>query len=240
MKLVKYCKKQFHYKKANSIQLGTLNYYRTHDSEFIADPEEGMMHGYSMFNPKSNINLGSDHFDNIKGLSFSNRSDNAVQICTGGRLNINQSFVLPSIYIFCFSIEGKPSVKKAKKLGYNSFYEVRYPANLAESICRKLSVLDIKFKNSGLIIPQIRYLHSPVTYIDTKKNRVFDKEFNLIEELVFRKTKYSIKKPDIEYFSNKEYRIAIFFQNSIDKQILEVEDSPINIHLDNELFKCFK
>jgi hypothetical protein len=83
MKIIKYCKKKYHFSNTPSIQIGTLNYYCKHDNEFIADPEEGRLGPYSI-QPNKNTTLSRRFVDS---MSFGCIRGTGIDVEAGATIN---------------------------------------------------------------------------------------------------------------------------------------------------------
>ena len=119
MKLIKYCDSKYHYSKSKRLQIGTLEYFRNHDNNFIADPGECIGGPYSMKPQNAHANISQGFINQIgggiiaKGAAFDTP---IIKIEPGASLNINKKFKFPNIYIFCCSHEKCASIETAKGL----------------------------------------------------------------------------------------------------------------------------
>ena len=237
-KLIKYCDKKYHPNNCESIQFGTLDYYRKSDNEFIADPSEGKGFNYRFRNENEDIVFSKEEFE---WISNGGVRGSGVCINKGGTLNLNQNIEVPNCYIFCCSIMKNPTIEKIetqmKDLGYDSWYEITKPKEFIEEAFKQASSkIKLHLKRDCQI--EWKSIGKEVSY-GIKDNIEFSSHIDFLDFLLYRKPLVSQINNDIEFWKNTEFRFTwLFFEkNSI--LPVPVEPKPI-VFSNKKLKKYFK
>ncbi len=228
LKIIKYCDENYSYLKTDRIQVGTLDYFRNHDNNFIADPNEGTGGPYSIQPKSSPSGLSQGLIDQFGGgivCIGALPSDSIISVQPGGTVNLNKRFKFPNVYIFCCSYEEHADKKTAEGLGYNSWYEIIDPSKFMKEIQNGFHEV-AKLKFEGPIETKSILIHGLVNY-SSREDQVFENEFDLLTNLLFTKPKVSKKDSTVSFEDNKEYRFVWLFKNAASNEIMEVQEPPI-------------
>ena len=202
MKIIKLCEKEHHINSTQNIQLGALEYYRSHEKLEIKDPSEGKW---------------SKHVERPEPTAYSAEEFKKFGLGGGTATIITKTINIENeasnVYIFCTTkmesgVDQDLVIKQyCKDKGYNSSYEIKDPQKFAEKIQELLlrKLLELHPEKTAL---SIICCHREVRYVDKRETK-FD---NLSEvspytyeetlEMVFTKTK--------DFEKEKEYRFAWF------------------------------
>ena len=231
MKIIKYCNSKYHIKNTRGIQIGTLNYYRKHDNEFIADPLEGTAHQVRVKSEEGRIGISKENLELLTNNKIQYTGDpNLGPAIQGIGENITVDFINPgkftNLYVFSCSYEKIGNVETAKHLGYDSFYEIKDPGKFSKIVSDHLKKL-ANPKNNVKNGWKIKSKHKQVQYQDIRKTEM--KSNSDLLNMVFHKTPTSSLDPTIDFRSNKEYRFVWMLVKRKDGERIEVKDEPIHI-----------
>ena len=226
MKLIKYCDEKFHPKNCDTIQFGTLDYYKESDNEFIADPSEGNGSSYTFVNEKEDISFSKEEFEWITNGGV---KGSGIKIDKGGTLNLNENIKVPNSYIFCCSLMKDASLPKIEKqmndLGYNSWYEITNPQKFIETaVEQSKSQLKLKLKKNCEI--EWKTIGKEISY-GQKDNLIFNSHIDFLDFLLYRKPLISQINKEIEYWKNTEFRFTLLFFEKESIIPVSVEKKPI-------------
>lgn len=225
MKFIKYCNDDYNIKnpKCDSIQIGTLNYYRSHPNENISDSREGMVNHVRFISGNEGMKISGEFsqfltgFDTI-GLRMIPNSYNSFLI--------NHKY--PNWYVFSCSKETKAQETTQNNLNYNSSYEIQNIDEFNKIVCRHiLEHLEIKFdfkKNFTIATYDalIRYeINDMVVFTSTPKPK---------DMLFIKREKFSWQ---------KEYRFLWTLVNNDTGKYEDVPEDLIYVPLTPELKNCF-
>lgn len=225
MLIVKYCPKKYHISTTETIQIGTLNYYKKSDNLFIADPFEGH-HEHIIEDSHKTIKIQRDETVKISD----GRLSASLTINPGGKLELESQF--PNVYIFCCSLVERPSIGHAKSISdeYDAFYIVNDPNGFMQLVEQQLRWL---FRPADKKPRKIKMLHAHggVKYVDHRSTSYGqadpDRQIATLDH-IFTKPRTSPVAEHVAFEANQEYRFAWV---GLDEQdyIVPVEDEPIYV-----------
>jgi len=237
-KLIKYCDEKYHPNNCDTIQFGTLEFYRKSDNEFIADPSEGKGSNYRFRNEEEDITFSKEEFE---WLSNGGVKGSGVNITKGSTLSLNLELKVPNCYIFCCSIMIEPTVEKIESqmndLGYNSWFEITNPQEfIKDAFNQARTKIKLQLKKDCEI--EWKFIGKAISY-GLKHNIEFSSHIDFLDFLLYRKPLVSQINKNIEFWRNTEFRFTwLFFEkNSIIP--VPVESEPI-IFSNKKLKKYFK
>ena len=233
--VVKYCKAEHHFSKTNIFRLGTLQEYREHENELIADPLEGVTPTYKLFNPKDTINLDARTAENLFGgaIKFSG-SGNVFQISAGGTVNVNFQSLIPNQYIWCTADQEFGNMKTARSLGYDSWYNITNVTMFMRALSYAMAP-HLSFKIPMIYTTQITMISGSVKYKSEKHIDSDTGNVNPLMDAVFTKPRNSRIYPNVDYMKNIEYRMLWLMDNKDTNLINEVRKEPIEFEFTAEM-----
>jgi hypothetical protein len=231
---IKYCKKEHNIPLGcNTIQLGTLKYYREMDPRFsIADINEQTE--TTIINSFDSSIADQKTMNQFSSIKVDNKSriiaENSVQVIE-----------FQNSYIFSMSINNKENIiyfDQARKIdiNYDSYYKIRkiplFVNRLENIIIQNLqnnwfdeTKFGRKIEEIDLINIKLMSIFKPVTYVDSKTVEIVDSKIinspyhnRIIDRIVFTKEKVHI--------DDNELRILFLFVLS-NKDIIPVKKEPI-------------
>jgi len=134
MTLIKYCKKKYHIKNLDYIQIGTMNYYRNSNTA-RSDVNEGKLKRVEFFASRP-MNIPEKLAGILTGGMIKVTSDNFVEMGKKSRFILDFNVDLPNCYIFCCSHE-KIYAQDQRKRYFNC--DTSYRINNIEEFKRKIS-----------------------------------------------------------------------------------------------------
>jgi len=225
MKIIKNCPSDYNIANTQTIQIGTLNYYRKTDNKFIVDPFEGYGHHVFESGEREIIIPEKDATVITKGLIVGAR----VVIKPGGR--VHGGLWSPNVYIFCCSYVQEPSAELAASLGYDSYYEIVDPTLFMQKVQQDF-MHSVRLRNKTIREVEVIHVHGTVEY-QTERDYSHSEHrspSDLMIHNLFRKPTISPVHEDVNFATNQEYRFVWILIEPETKQILEVEDDPIRVH----------
>jgi hypothetical protein len=139
LNLVKYCKAEHAVDAAEKgkIFVGTFSMYQKIESEALRDTEEGSAIP-AVIDEEANLLISED--DNDALLDHS-----SIKMANGWKLELPKGMPLwldkPSFntFIYCVSNDPEPSIEKANRLGYESFFKITEPHNFGRAMMQSIS-----------------------------------------------------------------------------------------------------
>ena len=241
--VVKYCKAEHHFSKTNTFRLGTLQEYREHENELIADPLEGVTPTYKLFNPKDTINLDARTvetlFDGDFQISFNDgfkipSSLRVMQIEAGAIVNVNSQSLIPNQYIWCTADQESGNRETARSLGYDTWYKITN-VNMFMKALSYAMVPHLNFKIPMINASNIAMISGPIKYKSEKHIDSDTGNVNLLMDAVFTKPRNSRLNSNVDYMKNIEYRMLWLMYNKYTKLINEVRKEPIEFEFTAEM-----
>lgn len=242
MKLIKYCNSKYHPKNCDTLQVGTLDYYRNHDNKFISDPSEATIENLRIHNTSTDkIDFTTEEINwisNRKGIIVLGRNDriccsifpNNNELLDNNQVGLyfNNKINIPNSYIFCCSQVEEPCEKQMRDLGYDSWYEIKYPKVFFGILTQEI------LNNANIIKPnnfELRYSTiSDLINYGPMKNIKINSKIDLIKFILYRKSEVSDLNQDIMYWKNTEFRHSILFHNTNSIIPIPVEPRPLLIN----------
>lgn len=154
MNLVKYCKRAHATDAVEKGRLfvGTFLCYKKIENQALRDEEEGAATP-AILDDKCQLVLSEE--DNESFLMHS-----TIKLANGWKIVLPEGLPLwleqPTFntFIFCVSDDPEPSIEKANRLGYESFYRITDPVNFGRALMPSLSQhLDSNFGFTGFMGP---------------------------------------------------------------------------------------
>ncbi|CAK8715350.1 MAG: hypothetical protein CDV28_11739 [Candidatus Electronema aureum] len=139
LNLVKYCKTE-HLVDAiekGRIFIGTFDRYRQIENEALRDTEEGCATP-AILNEQGDMLISENDNDTL--LAYS-----SIKITNEWKINLPKGMPLlldqPSFntFIYCVSNDHQPSIEKAKRLGYDTFFKITDPVQFGRALMSSLS-----------------------------------------------------------------------------------------------------
>lgn len=139
LNLVKYCKTE-HVADAiekGRIFIGTFDRYRQIEKEALRDTEEGCATP-AILNEQRDMLISENDNDTLLAHS-------SIKITNGWKIQLQKGMPLfldkPSFntFIYCVSNDHQPSVEKAKRLGYDTFFKITDPVQFGHALMSSLS-----------------------------------------------------------------------------------------------------
>ena len=224
-KIIKYCNEEYHINSTSNIQIGTLNYYRFHTNNLIADPLEGISKKItlnftrSMIIPKQTMNyitMGMTNFPHFDHPIKTSNSSNTI-VCENG-------VKFPNIYIFCCALEEKGNMETAESLGYDSFYTIDDAEKFSKIIAKKLKKA-ATLKNHEKDY-KIKRWHQQIRYNESNEIELTNSVD--IMHMIFNKIRFSSHDATVDFSLNNEYRFAWMIKDTTNTPI-EVADDPLHL-----------
>lgn len=139
LNLVKYCKAEHaeNAVKKGEIFVGTFSRYTQIENDALRDDEEGAAIP-AVYDSKADILISEN--DNSSLLAHS-----PIKLANGWKLELPQGTPLwleqPAFntFIYCVSNDPQPSIEKANRLGYESFFRITDPSNFGRALMHSLS-----------------------------------------------------------------------------------------------------
>ncbi|OGL42801.1 MAG: hypothetical protein A2W05_03145 [Candidatus Schekmanbacteria bacterium RBG_16_38_10] len=134
MNIVKYCKSA-HVDdaiKKGKIFVGTFSYYKKIENEGLRDIEEGPAIPAVVDNDNEIIISENENDTLLTHSSIKMANGWKLQLPKGMPLWLEQPDF--NTFIFCVSEDSKPTIEKAKRLGYESFYKITDPSNFGKAL----------------------------------------------------------------------------------------------------------
>ncbi len=139
LSLVKYCKAEH---AADAVEkgrifVGTFSRYKRIENEALRDTDEGAATP-AILDDEVDILLSENDNDSL--LSHS-----AIKLANGWKLKLPKGMPLwleqPAFntFIYCVSNDSQPSIEKAKRLGYDTFFRISDPFNFGRALMYSLS-----------------------------------------------------------------------------------------------------
>lgn len=197
-KLIKYCNKET-IQKYNSIRIGSLNYYRETDNDFIRDENEGSHE--NIHDPKvkeisaefitSNSSITA--IPAIPGTPFMTSPDSSIELHIYGKRKF-QNF-----YVFCCTRDMEEKESNKDNFNRNSSYEITNIPAFIKTVQKFLEChLNTKYpdlKNCKLVSH-----HNPIRYSKNSNNEIIittDCPSNY--DVVFTKPKTSVEENEYRF-----------------------------------------
>lgn len=230
MKLIKYCNEDYNIKnpKCESIQIGTLNYYRNSPNKFISDSKEGIITKVEISNRKKEIKLTKDLCQLLTPMiNYRGSEKYYMTLGHGGKATFKMKTTFPNWYVFSCSMESiKAQESTQKDLGYDSSFELKFGKEFNNIVGQYL--INYLTRKLGSNI-RVRAPNEPIKYVEN--DTVIFHTAPFFDDFLFLKS---------DKFSNqKEYRFLWILTDNED-HIIDVPDEPILIPLTTELKNCFK
>ena len=239
--IIKGCPSRYALETCESLQMGTLPYYRKQGDSLIWDLEEGVIAGDERTERRRDDPADLDAYKQTDiELSVSHPLGRATEHKTTKRLTVNEtseaSLLLgDNCLIWCASLE--PQTAKKWSLWWDSLkpdYDhptfLGEPAPFARALAlmassqRDLlgSYLDLQHPDTGHV-EQCRNLavfYGPVVYLDDPRDYILepDDELELIVRRIFTKT--------TEHRHQREYRFAILSRQRLDCETVHLQVPP--------------
>jgi hypothetical protein len=226
MKLIKYCNSKFHPRNCKTIQVGTLDYYRNHENNFISDPSEAILENIKFKNTSNQeIKFTADEFNWLfKGHA---QTIAGMSISPGSVFTIYDKIKVPNSYIFSCSQVEEPCEKQMKELGYDSWYEIKYPKVFFGLLTQEI-LKNIKINKRNDIQINYKTMSGLINY-GQMNNIEFNSEIDLINFLLYRKNEVSQLNKDVKYWKNTEFRYSILLNYINSILPVAVESEPLII-----------
>jgi hypothetical protein len=134
-KIVKFCGLKYHISTTETVRVGTLNFYKAYDNDFIKDPTEGEYEsevGHSVRTEYSTKSLNKAPTD----VTFA--GPGKLVMLPGAKIVIKHQ--VENVYVFCASLMDRnpaPDLERSTEVGldgYDSSYEISRPLEFAEAI----------------------------------------------------------------------------------------------------------
>ncbi len=232
MKLIKYCNSKFHPRNCKTIQVGTLDYYRNHENNFISDPSEAILENIKFKNTsnqeiKFTVDESSWLFNGNGVIIAGSGNRIGMRISPGSEFTIYDKIKVPNSYIFSCSQVEEPCEKQMRDLGYDSWYEIKYPKVFFGILTQEiLNNIKINIRNNI----QINYkTMSGLINYGQMNNIEFNSEIDLINFLLYRKNEVSQLNKDVKYWKNTEFRYSILLNYINSILPVAVESEPLII-----------
>ena len=150
--LIKYCKKEHNiFEGCDTIQLGTLDYYRRMDASFtIGDPKEAT---FQLTNAGNPLDLSVDQTERLTNGRWTGAGDpNRILFRAEKGSRVIKSIEFPNCYIFCTCKfhENYNKMEFAQKFvpSYDSSYMITdiplFSRNLAKALLEQFMIKDLK------------------------------------------------------------------------------------------------
>ena len=234
--IVKYCEEKYNIcLGCPTIQVGTLNYYRSLDPSFsIADPTEQservLVHSYDSEYDKENI------IDSISGIHVENTKRVVIENVVGER-------IFPNSLVFCVSrVTDNNYLENARNVSpdYDSYYRISNVLIFAEVLASliiqnfSLSWFAESVRSQDMTVFDMKRIelvsvHKPVEYVKSKDVHIKEtrkyggsKFEDSINRIVFTK--------DEKYIKDQEYRFLFYFVHPA-IGIMPVKKDPIILPL---------
>ncbi|MDD4412519.1 MAG: hypothetical protein PHR00_02635 [Patescibacteria group bacterium] len=215
MRIVKYCSEKYNINSAPNIQLGTLEYYQTHENLLIKDSSEGFYSDQIEHKETTDYSM-SELNELYSGVRF--QGSGKIKMMNGSKLVIKDK-TYPNVYIFCATkIDDtekiNPEMGKQFNESYNSFYEIKNPQKFADKIKKLLiqKLLDLYPGGKQLVIDcfyrEITYVNEKISIFNSRSEAVLARNNRQTIEKIFIKTKESLDHPGCNFEKNREYRFA--------------------------------
>jgi len=234
--VTKYCDRKYHFDNAAKLQIGTLEYYRQHENDKIADPTEGLSASYDITNENNELKLPRNKTELLSGGAI---KGTGIIMESGARMTFNQMTEIPNQYIFCVADEKDGNENTATSLGYESWYQIVDVDAFMYEVTKQLSShalpLRVLVKSD-----QILCAHKEVTYCKDKQKLVDHVNFNILADAVFTKPTTSFNDSNVDYSLNNEYRMVWGLVDPNAGDLIPVKHEPILIDFTDELKKLCK
>jgi len=139
LSLVKYCKAEHAVDavEKGKIYVGTFSRYKRIENESLRDIEEGAA-THAVLDDDADILISESDNDSLLAHS-------SIKLVNGWKLQLPKGMPLwleqPvfNTFIYCVSNDHEPSIEKAKRLGYESFFRITDPFNFGRALMYSLS-----------------------------------------------------------------------------------------------------
>ena len=229
MKLIKYCNDDFNIKnpKCDSIQIGTLNYYRSHPKENISDSREGMVNFVKFISGDEPIKISKKFTQFLTSeLPGSEKLKGCVMVP-----NSWNSFIInhiyPNWYVFCCSEQIEAQETTQNNLNYNSSYEIQNITKFYTIITQYIKdylIRKFDFKNI-----RIATYNAPIKY-EINDMVIFTTSPKTSDMMFIKRAKFSWQ---------HEYRFLWTLVDENTGKFMDVPEKLIHLPITPELKSCF-
>lgn len=231
MKVFKYCKKKYHIQNSDFIQIGTLNYYRNSDNNYISDINEGHVKGIELVAGKKALKLNSDQTsfwtNGYINSPYFQEDKITIQPHAKSKLTFPKKF--PNHYVFCCSGEKTNANKLTmNEFDYDSSYEIKYIQDFSDLV-GNLILEHLEQKLNIKNLSGIAVIHKSISYLKNEWAS-FSYVPNTDDIMHFKSDQFS---------SQKEYRF-VWAPVDNDKKFFDIPDKTLLIPLTDKLKNCFK
>lgn len=161
MSLVKYCKSA-HATDAiekGKIFVGTFALYKSIENEALRDLDEGSATPAILDEEADMLLSENDNDSLLKHSPFKLANGWKIELPKNMQLWLEQSAF--NTFVYCVSNDREPSIEKANRLGYDSYFKISDPVNFGRALMQSLSIhLNSKFGIKGDV--------SAVSYVSRK------------------------------------------------------------------------
>jgi hypothetical protein len=207
LNLVKYCKAEHTVDAAEKgrIFVGTFSMYQKIENEALRDLEEGAATP-AVIDEEVELLIAEDDNDSLLAQS-------TIKMANGWKLKLPKGMPLwldqPSFntFIYCVSNDPNPSIEKANRLGYESYFKITDPYNFGRALMFSiLKHYDSPYGVRGEMGP-VNYVPSKIQMINRNSPETKNKSFSMLD--LFTKHK--------RFSDDSEFRFVLFEYSNPEK-----------------------